>query len=295
MRILRHLPSPTASCVLTGFPGDSDECWNLRATKLESRYLLNTTGYNHSFLWISFFFFFLWISVTLVCMDEPDVIIDIWSFLNDNRQLCVQKFATLRVLFAINSKYLKYSKYLKTGTSLDAYQSEWVPSMKQGPSWPLAVQVFNTSVVRGRIGEMKVLEVGLGGRAGDGHLWGTAFINQFEYIQYFKSWYGCTLCIRDLDICSVTRLYSWYNCTVFSIWLQTVWGYKLCALNLLTNCRGKYYAFYIISAQKVFVRWILIFHYSSFWGGREEILRPWCFNRIHTKREMKSLWISFCN
>lgn len=47
--------------------------------------------------------------------------------------------------------------------------------MKQGPSWSLAVQVFNISVARGRVGKMKVFEEGLGTWAGGGHLCGDGF------------------------------------------------------------------------------------------------------------------------
>lgn len=139
----------------------------------------------------------------------------------------------------------------------------------------------------------------LGAGLGVGTCGGTAFIYQFENMQDFKSNYSCMCAymtwMSALLPGSILYPCSWYNYIAFSIWLQTPRGYKWCALNLLANCRGKYYAFYIISAQKVFVGRILIFHYGSFWGGREEILRPWCFNRIHTQREMKSLWISFCN
>lgn len=68
--------------------------------------------------------------------------------------------------------------------------------MRQGPSWPLAVQVFNTSVARRRVGKRKVLpEKELGGWDAGGPSWGLGqylFTNLSRSIQYFNNIYSWT-------------------------------------------------------------------------------------------------------
>lgn len=163
MGILRPQSSPTASSVLSA-SGDLMHA-DLGATKLESRCLLNTTRCNYSPL-NDYKTRLTWI--------EPYEIADMWLWLfsNDNNgSLYPPNF------YISNSTFYQrwYSEYLKTGTSLDPHRSEWVPSVRQGPSWPLAM-IFNTLVARGRVEKIKVLEEGLGGWDGSKHFWGSIYL-----------------------------------------------------------------------------------------------------------------------